>query len=218
MVERVAAHRKASDRQRFSRAFADGDVGELHVPESHRPGRVGGFAELAVGHHDDLRRGEPGQRIDREAQTAGEVGRGVAGLGAGDGALQIRDLAGQRRQRCDRGVHLRDEHAIAAGEPARAIVRTRSLAVSRRVGATSVAFILALASMSTTTLRPSMRFAAVRGSPSARSISARSASWRRSERMRFNCEKRLVASLSRRMRSQIFENGTETGRRRSFKM
>jgi len=63
-----------------------------------------------------------------------------------------------------------------------------------------------------------MRLAALRGSPSASRSIARSASWSNSESRRLSCEKRLVASLSRRIFCQIFENGTATGRRRSLRM
>ena len=103
-------------------------------------------------------------------------------------------------------------------ERPRTIAFTRSFAAARRLGATSVACMLALASTSTTMLRPSTRFTAGRGSPSAKSKSAIIASWSRSESRRFSCEKRLVVSLSSRMRSQMRENGTATGLRRSFKM
>ena len=98
----------------------------------------------------------------------------------------------------------------------RIIFFTSSLATPRRLGATSVACIDALASTRTTTLRPLMRLSAARGSPRARTRSARSASCRSSERRRLSFEKRLVASLSRRIRSQSGENGTATTRRRSL--
>ncbi len=95
---------------------------------------------------------------------------------------------------------------------------TSSFATVSRLGDTSVACIDALASTSTTMFRPLMSVAAARGSPSASTSSASSASCKRSDKSRFNFEKRLVASLSRRIFCQSGENGTATTRRRSFKM
>ena len=100
----------------------------------------------------------------------------------------------------------------------RIIAFTSSFATPSRFGATSVACIDALASMSTTRFRPFINVAAALGSPRAMTRSARSASWRSSDRSRFSFEKRLVASLSLRMRCHSGENGIAIVRRRSFRM
>lgn len=106
----------------------------------------------------------------------------------------------------------------SAPDRPRAISRTFSCADPNRVGATSVACIEALASTSTTTLRPSSRAAAGRGSPSAMISSSSSASWSSSDSSRLSCENRLVASWSRSTRRQSGAKGTATERRRIFRM
>ncbi len=100
----------------------------------------------------------------------------------------------------------------------RTIFASFCFATAMREGFTSVAFMLALASTSTTMFRPLVTERDRRGSPSARTSSASSSSCSSSDSSRLSCENSVVASLSRRMRCQMCENGTATGRRLSLRI
>ena len=192
-------------------------------PRCTAPAASRGFAQGAVGDHDDLGRGQPAQHVGREAQRAREVGARVGRAAARDAAASssatspvIVDSGVTAASICAMSMRSapprpRDDllHLVLAssmrvrfGSSGRDVGR-----LHRRAGVDEH-----------DDVAPLDAFATARGSPSASTSSASSASCRSSERRRFSCEKRLVASLSRRMRCQIFENGTATGRRRSFRM
>ncbi len=201
----------------FCSSLADPHVAELRVAEVHRPRRVVRGTEGAVGHDHDLAAVHAAQDVGREAERAREVGPRVGRVRSKSSSrsrAEVSPVIGPS------GVTIASICAMSmrsAPPRPRIIFFTSSFATPRRLGATSVACIDALASTSTTTVRPLMRLSAARGSPSARTSSASSASCRSSERSRLSFEKRLVASLSRRIRSQSGENGTATTRRRSLR-
>jgi hypothetical protein len=95
---------------------------------------------------------------------------------------------------------------------------TSERAAVRRSGATSFAFIDALPSTSTTTLRVSRASAERRGSPSAKIKSASRTNCKSKDRIRFSWENSRVDSRSPSTSRQMGENTTATGRRRSFRM